>query len=310
MSTATVTSVGRAGGLVGNNAEGGTITGSESSAQVIVDGNWGVLGGLVAVNNGSIEHSHTLSSASVEATKVTEGSGSDVGGLVGSNYGGDIAFSSSAADVVGYAQVGGLVGYHYNGTISDSSSSGDVMGYDYHMGGLVGKSDYEGTFIVRSYSTGDVHAKWAPVPGESNDPLKNAGGLVGHNSDGAVIRDSYSTGSVDSDEGSRTENVGGLVGWNGWMDGGVIERSYSTGSAKGAKNVGGLVGYNDGGTVEVSYWDTDSSGIPARDPDFGTPQTTEKMHDPDTFSAWDDSTWDIQDGAYPTLWDAATPDGS
>ena len=112
-----------------------------------------------------------------------------------------------------------------------------------------------------------------------------AGGLVGDN--GGTIDSCYATGAVKKGSGS----VGGLVGFN-VGGGGQILRSYATGAAGGTRrtSAGGLIGYNEGivsdtystgapssrygfkegfvgddvaqsGSINDSYWDTDTSGI-------------------------------------------------
>jgi hypothetical protein len=106
------------------------------------------------------------------------------------------------------------------------------------------------------------------------------GGLVGHN-DG-YLYSCNSTGSVYTE----WDEIGGLVGFNGWNDieacysscsvsgsdgfhfGGLVGRNkwglvrycYSTGSAIGGSYIGGLVGSNEGGDVEDCYATGDVAG--------------------------------------------------
>lgn len=291
------------GGMVGRNGSDGTMTGARSGAKVLAE--MEVVGGLVALNEGLIENSHTLHGAEVKVTRAAEGWGSEVGGLVGENKG-KIRLSTSAATVEGYSNVGGFVGSnHAGGTIEDSASGGAVIGYDNHLGGLVGRNDGEGTLVARTYSTGVVYAKMAVTPDRSG-PVTDMGGLVGWNVEGAAIVDSYSTASFDGD--TDVSNVGGLVGTNGWAFGvGSITSSYSTGAPPAGPNTGGLVGDDGGGVVENSYWNREASGIAASG--GGTGKTTDEMHDPATFAGWDESVWDLQSGTYPTLKATPAPDG-
>ncbi len=139
------------------------------------------------------------------------------------------------------------------------------------IGGLVG---YQGVGIItNSYSTGSIS-------GES------AGGLVGWNI-GGTITNSYSTASVTGSYGG-----GGLVGGMGSYDCGdncgSVTNSYSTGSITGSYMVGGLVGNNNGGTVNNSFWDKETSGQATSD--GGTGKTTAEMKTLATFS---DASWDI-----------------
>lgn len=83
------------------------------------------------------------------------------------------------------------------------------------------------------------------------------GGLIG-NAHG-VVRNCYATGKVIA--GDRSD-VGGLVGY---FIGARLSRTYSTGQVSGGASalVGGLLGENrgdaSGGTVDHSYWATDTS---------------------------------------------------
>ena len=64
----------------------------------------------------------------------------NVGGLVGKNYNGNISNSYSTGNVSGDIRVGGLVGENY-GTVSNSYSTGNVTGESDYVGGLVGYND-------------------------------------------------------------------------------------------------------------------------------------------------------------------------
>jgi hypothetical protein len=138
-----------------------------------------------------------------------------------------------------------------------------VTGKD-NVGGLVGINQ---GYVFDSYSTSNVTGTGGGI-----------GGLVGQN--GGTIINSYATGSI----GGNT-TVGGLVGQNG----GTIINSYSTSSVTGNYYIGGLVGYIfPGGSVNDSFWDTETSGQTTSD--GGTGKTTAEMKDIATFSG---ATWDI-----------------
>jgi hypothetical protein len=87
------------------------------------------VGGLVAINDdGTVSESYS----SGDVTGNTE-----VGGLVGSNYGA-VSSCYSMATVTGGVQTGGLVGTHYwLGSLDKSYCTGNVTGDEY-IGGLVG----------------------------------------------------------------------------------------------------------------------------------------------------------------------------
>jgi filamentous hemagglutinin family protein len=226
--TGSVTGTGSfVGGLVGNNATPSGMDGSYATGVVTGDSN---VGGLVGGNYGQITNSY--------ATGAVTGTGSSIGGMVGLNSGGRIFGSHATGAVTGASAVGGLVGYNYNGLIFASYASGNVSGGD-RVGGLVGQNYgtvYQNSLygsVQNSYATGVVTA------------TTNAGGLVGFNNDNGTISNSYATGSI-----SGGAYVGGLVGTNS----GTISNSYATGtvSAGAGNNVGGLVG-SDGGSIDSSY---------------------------------------------------------
>ncbi|MFH1371611.1 MAG: GLUG motif-containing protein [Planctomycetota bacterium] len=180
--------------------------------------------------------------------------------------------------VNGASWVGGLMGYEEYGIISNCYSTGVVSG-DSLVGGLVGRNAGS---MSNCYSTGAVSGSSAEV-----------GGLVGENV--SSISNCYSTGAV-----SGSYDVGGLVGYN-W--GGSISNCYSTGAVSGTSSpVGGLVGYKTpSGSVDSSFWDTQTSGQTTSA--GGTGKTTALMKTKGTFTdvGWDFLTiWNIVEGqTYP-----------
>jgi len=282
-----------AGGLVG--LSGGTISNSYATGSVS-GGNYG--GGLVGYSYGSISNSHatgnvigTTGSAAVGglvgynygtgtisnsyAAGNLSGTGNHIGGLAGSNYG-TIGNSYATGSVLGGSSsinVGGLVGVNH-GTISNSYATGVVSGGSY-VGGLVGYGGGSGK-INTSYATGSVNEEgtngkgFGGLVGYNKGAISNSyatgsvtggaysdfvGGLVGYNNAGVTTSDIYATGSV-----SGTENVGGLMGYNG----GTVSNSYATGSVTAAPSSGfmgngGFIG-NNSGSISNSYWDTSTTG--------------------------------------------------
>ena len=196
--------------------------------------------------------------------------------------------------------------------------NGTVVG-DGATGGLVGSNNSfkenaanaEGFKPVISKCYAHIDVSWSRKPGSGADKF---GGLVGCNQKG-ITQFSYALGSVtvnnDPQVGSIVpERIGGLAGCTFLR--GRITNSYSAGSVTttGSVNVdrvGGLVGYvglgNDAGTVNDSFWDTETSGQPTSA--GGTGQTTSEMKTQSTFTNWDfTTTWEIVggDGAnYPRL---------
>ena len=270
-----------------------------TSANVVGGSN---VGSLVGRNYGAISDSYVTGGVS--------GSDRYVGGLVGYNDG-SISGSYATSSVAGSRDsVGGLAGYNgSNGAISGNYATGDVSGSDYYVGGLVGHS--YGT-ITASYATGSVTSSYTHV-----------GGLVGLNEQGS-ISGSYATGSVTSSD----HFVGGLVGVNA----GAIAGSYATGSASGSYSIGGLVGHNPGsitasyatgatgsahgggrvgglvgsgdGTATASYWNTGTSGLTRSR--VGTGLTTAELQTPTgatgIYATWNPNWWDFGTSSqYPVL---------
>jgi len=176
------------------------------------------------------------------------------------------------ADVTGYASVGSLVGYNNDSTVFRCSSSGNVRGIE--SGGINSRVgglvgiNTNGALISQCYSTANVTSGAWQV-----------GGLTGYNGHGAIVIDCYARGDV-----SGRHKVGGLVGDNLYPEGGYVQRCYSTGKISGGG--GGLIGYNwPGGVTYDSYWDTQTSGKSSSY--GGIPKTTEQMMQQGTFVGWD-----------------------
>jgi hypothetical protein len=194
---------------------------------------------LVALNYGTV---HTS-----DATGAVRGQkpGLYLGGLVGSNLG-TISDSHAGVAVSGKngGRGGGIVDLN-QGTVSESYATGSVSGV--FVGGLV---DQNFGTVSGSYATGDVQVLNFP-----NQPT-NGGGLVSVSS-GTIIN-SYATGAVS---GVDESTVGGLVGINA----DTISFSYSSGAVTGGagSTVGGLIGEDaaPAGSLDDTYWDTDTSGI-------------------------------------------------
>ena len=215
--------------------------------------------------------------------------------------------ASTAGTVAGNrGRIGGLVGDGQNSIIEDSRSSATVsaMGSSGRAGGLVGELQGTGSeggvksVVRRSYATGTVSSDQSRV-----------GGLVGNlyeqSTVPALVVASYATGQV-----SGSSNVGGLVG----RSNGEVRASYATGAVNGNNKTGGLVGDNRG-TVTTSYFDTDTSG--QIHPTQG--KTTSELQAPtgyetpadNIYARWDvdlggddanDDPWDFGAGSqYPVL---------
>ena len=151
------------------------------------------------------------------------------------------------------------------------------------------------------------------------------GSLVGLNSSGSVISNSYATGTIrggDSagglvgDNHSRITNsytnvsvsggsyIGGIVGCN--FSGGTVANSYTVSSINSTGSRGGILGYNGAGSSSVvsSYWDMDVSGISSGS--YGLGRTTIQLQSPTAatgiYRSWSSNVWDFgTTEQYPAL---------
>ncbi|WP_175852110.1 GLUG motif-containing protein [Burkholderia cepacia] len=194
--------------------------------------------GLFAANTGRIANL-TLEKITARAFGSADSAPVSVGVLAGYNMG-EIS-NVKAKDILvsgrGRTIVGGLVGSNWSGQIDRASVSGRVEGDKDAMsvGGLVGENltvlwPNRGDAII-SNSRADVQV--------SSQSAGNTGGLVGLNR--GVITASTAAGSVTAM--ARGARVGGLVGFH---ERGSIEASLSSASVRAGHDAtaGGLVGYN------------------------------------------------------------------
>lgn len=215
----------------------------------------------------------------------------------------------------GLRETGALIGRAKNSLVIDVTVAGQVSGTGPYVGGLIGVM-----------SSGDVYRSSANVSLQGGS-TGGTGGLIGIISAGALIDESFASGSVQGHPG-LAENVGGLVGSMANSD---IVNSYSTSAVRGEIAVGGLVGEvsgvskiansfatgrvrdsgsNVGGlvgsatnsvTITNSFWDTDTTEQTSSA--GGTGKSTAAMKSIGTFTSADPS-WDIVD-----TWSALNPAG-
>ena len=177
------------------------------------------------------------------------GTGSNVGGLVGLFSDGTISDASSSLTVKGgasdsAANTGGLVGNFGSGTITNSHSSGYVSASDGAdtVGGLVGNQG--GGNINQSWASGNVYSM-----GADSDSY---GGLVGVQNTETSISQSWASGNVSS-IGTDNDDYGGLVG----SAEGNIRQSWAGGNVSSigteSNNYGGLVGLLSAGNIRQNW---------------------------------------------------------
>ncbi len=182
------------GGLIGLNY--GTVL--HCSADTVVFGRQASMGGLAGASLSRIPFSpygadpDVVQRATIENSYATgrvagDEDSVDVGGLVGSNQGGDITGCYATGVVSGGHWVGGLAGSN-SGTITDSYARGDVVGHRV-MGGLVAGN--VGT-VATCYATGKVAGD------------EYVGGLIGYDWNGDVIESLW-----DIQTSGLSESAGG-----------------------------------------------------------------------------------------------------
>lgn len=151
---------------------------------------------------------------------IISGSGSNIGGLVGSLLGNStISKSSSNSQVKGFQQIGGIVGSPYDfADILECYSQGTVTG-NYHVGGIAGYSAF------------------AFAPNRT-----------------ITVNNCYSRAVLNSSEGP----VGGIYGGSSALL--VVKNSYATGVISSTGFIGGNLGEIGGVTTVNNYWDTEATG--------------------------------------------------
>ena len=256
--------------------------------------------GLFGCVSGQLENIN-LDNVSITAAYDANVGSHDIGGLAGYLEGTIKNSHVTGCNISGYCDVGGLIGCNWQGSVEECSASGTVTtssgtGYKESVGGLAGRNN---GYIVESFAVADV----------SGDAYCT-GGLAGNN-EGGTIDKCYAAGSVTT----TVYWVGGLVGDNRKFNGAdsIIKESYATGTVSGDLS-GGLVGFNNGnndaGTIELSYYDQNTTT--QSDTGKGIPESTADMMKQATFNGWDfNGTWTINEGTtYPVLLSNAAPNNN
>ena len=175
-------SVSITGGIVGSLDFGANITNCRNLGNISGSGidvsYTGGIAGSISSHQGIV----TISNCTNQATVAGGNEGSDTGGIVGDNRGGEIL----------------------NCTVS---ASGTVLGGRGNTGGIAGASYYSGSNNYYEFAKIINCTNNAPVSGSNN-----VGGLVGQNA--GEIHTSLNTGNISGNVGES----GGLVGYNQYQD--------------------------------------------------------------------------------------------
>ncbi len=181
------------------------------------------------------------------STGTVTSDGDDVGGLIGeANYAVDSCYSTStlaSTDASGDDSYGGLIGYT-TASVSNSHATGNVTASGSTLGGLIGEA--QNCNITNCYATGNASG------------VNEIGGLIGfYDNDAATQSYTLSNCYARGNATGTGADIGGLIGENQLN----VTRSYSTGVITGATFKGGFIGNNVSGTITLSFWDTQTSGI-------------------------------------------------
>ena len=231
-----------AGGIAGINAAGGLIADSTGSSAVTSSyGGSYALGGIAAVNAGSIRHTENLGLVrgvyyGADGPRIA----SETGGIAGYNSG-SITNVYNESDVTGGENTGGIAGIN-SGSMEGISNAGSINRYVditegggfSGIGGLAGRNVGEGRAAARIASgrnNGAVYG-WSDV-----------GGMVGYNGAGSSLENLTNDSSADI----FGENyVGGITGRNAGVISADEEGLVNRGRISGQNYVGGTAGANYG----------------------------------------------------------------
>ena len=231
----TVTGSDQSAGLFGYIDDGGTVKNVKlEKVQIKSDYQYAYVGGVAGYSEGNIEN------CSVSGSVSGNGSSSDVGGVVGLQFGGSITGCSSSAPVKGSQRVGGVAGLTDNRAI-----------------------------LTGCYTTRDVTLE------SNNSNSTYAGGVVGANVGGSTLIACYATGNVTgTGTGTGSIYVGGVTGDN--FASTLTACYHAAGTVSGPdRATGGVTGrnFNDASGASVitaCYWQNDQAkGIGYNQPDTG-----------------------------------------
>ena len=187
------------------------------------------VGGLVGENFGLVDTCYNFGGGQITGSLI-------VGGLVGDNMtGATVQYGESFANVTGGEEVGGTVGEN-SGTVYSVQNYGVNLTGNEDVGGVVGFNTTTGTINLSGF--------FATV-GPNSDESFNVGGIAGVNDGTIIASNSYVGASVTGDV-----NVGGIAGYNGgtiadsFNSASVTGRTDFAGDDGGGTNIGGIAGEN------------------------------------------------------------------
>lgn len=219
----------------------------------VFDGRGHTISGVTLATDGAhqgffryIQEGGVVRNLNIEGTVAPSNIRTEVGGIVGTNYG-LVENCSFSGKVNGLERVGGIAGYSC-GTVRGSTFSGSVAGKRY-TGGIVGYSEglidtctnngevnttvETAPMDIDSLSLSDI-TELAVVSADDSSTVTDSGGVVGLST--GIIRDCVNTGTVGYQHYGY--NVGGIAGRHS----GYITGCENNGTVCGRKDIGGIVG--------------------------------------------------------------------
>ena len=193
------------------------------------------IGGIAGYNDGGTI-TNCISDVNININVVTL-NGSEIGGIVGANYGtvtgctnnGNIYLKKGNA-----SPIGGITGLNY-GTISRCANNGNLTGDTIYIGGIAGESHFDENYnlesiITNCYNTGDIKAI-------DTNKTHWYGGLAGHMFNSLLVN-CYNAGEIL--RAMEDTWSGGLVGFYANDDDEEISNCYflDTGSQYGLGRLG------------------------------------------------------------------------
>lgn len=218
------------------------------------EGNGYQISGLYITDAGSVQglfrylqESAVIQNLTVEGSVRPDGSRSQVGGIVGANYG-KIYNCHFRGTVKGDSQVGGIAGVNEkSGEIRNCSSSAKVMG-NHSTGGIAGSNhgvlNYCNNKGTVNTSSEDVSYNLEDITMEKLEDINSTENVSAHTDTGGIAGLSDGKIYYCSNEGTIGYqhvgyNVGGIVGR---LHQGYLQSCTNRGNVLGRKDVGGVVG--------------------------------------------------------------------
>ena len=220
----------------------------------VFEGEGHTISGLKITREGSVaglfryvQAGGRIQNLKVRGTVEPEGSQSQIGGIVGVNYG-EIFNCSFSGRVIGDNEVGGIAGVNEDGGEIRLCTSDAVLTGNHSTGGIVGNNhgtlnNCKNTGSVNTYST-EVSYEISDFTMEHLEDINSTANVSAHTDTGGVaglsdgkIYYCSNTGNVGYEHVGY--NVGGIVGR---LHQGYLQNCTNTGHIYGRKDVGGIAG--------------------------------------------------------------------